>query len=172
MGRAFVFGDNVSTDLLAPGNHLKLPPEELVKHCMVAVDPGFVRTAKAGDIVVAGRNFGQGSSREQAVESLKLLGIQVILAKSFGRIFYRNAFNLGLPAVVFPDADQITAGDALTVDIETGRIENLTTSQSYSVPPIADNLLALIQSGGLLPQLEKRFMTSGQNLSAKRHVTH
>lgn len=158
MGRVFVFGDNVSTDLLAPGNHLKLPPDQLVKHCMVAVDPAFVRTAKPGDIVVASRNFGQGSSREQAVESLKLLGIKVILAKSFGRIFYRNSFNLGLPAMVFPDADDIRAGDDLSVNIETGKIENITRGQSYSVPPIADNLLALIQSGGLLPLLENRLM--------------
>lgn len=160
MGRAFTFGDDISTDLLAPGNHLKLPPEELVKHCLVAVDPDFMHQAKSGDILVAGRNFGQGSSREQAVESLKLLGIQVLLAKSFARIFYRNSFNLGLPAIIFPQADDISAGDQVFVDIKVGKIENKTSGKSYAIPPVSGHLLDLIKSGGLLRQLEKRLMKS------------
>lgn len=157
MGTAFTFGDNISTDLLAPGNHLKLPPQELMKHCMVAVDPAFVEKAKQGDILVAGNNFGQGSSREQAVESLKLLGIKLVLAKSFARIFYRNAFNLGLPAIAFAEADEISAGDEITVDVERGRIDNHSTGARYQVDALPPNLMALVRSGGIMAQLEERF---------------
>lgn len=156
MGQAFVFGDDVSTDLLAPGNHLKLPPEELARHCMTAVDDSFPDKVKKGDILVAGYNFGQGSSREQAVESLQLLGINVLLAKSFARIFYRNSFNLGMPAIIFPEADEIHLGDQVVVDIEKGSVENLTRGRSFTVPPLPSHLLDMIQSGGLMAQLEKR----------------
>ena len=101
-GRAWVLGDNIDTDVLAPGYALKLPPEELAQHCLEAVEPAFAKEVKAGDILVAGENFGMGSSREQAAISLKLLGISVILARSFARIFYRNAINIGLPAMFLP----------------------------------------------------------------------
>lgn len=97
-GRAFVFGDNIDTDVMAPGTLMKLPPEELAQHCLAAVDPDFARTVAKGDFVVGGRSFGIGSSREQAAVSLSLLGVRAVIARSFARIFWRNAINLGCRA--------------------------------------------------------------------------
>ena len=124
-GRAFVFGDNIDTDVLAPGSLMKLAPEALATHCLEAIDPSFAGAVRQGDVLVAGANFGLGSSREQAAVSLKILGIQAVLATSFARIFWRNAINLGLPALVFPQAGEIVSGDRLSLDIASGRIENL-----------------------------------------------
>ena len=107
MGRAFVFGDNVDTDLLAPGAYMKSSARELASHCLEALDPSFPSSVRQGDLVVAGANFGMGSSREQAAVSLKLLGVSAVLATSFARIFFRNAINLGVPAVVFRQAAEI-----------------------------------------------------------------
>lgn len=156
MGRAFVFGDNIDTDVLAPGFLMKLPPEDLARHCLGAVDPAFAGAVRDGDIVVAGDNFGMGSSREQAAVSLKLLGVRAILARSFARIFWRNAMNLGLPAIFFPEAADIRAGDELSIDLEAGRIENLTTARLYEVSPLPIHLRAMIHDGGLMPHLKKR----------------
>ena len=105
--------DDVNTDVLAPGAYIKGPLEELAKHCLESIDPGFAPGARPGDVVVGGENFGMGSSREQAAIALKMLGVSAVLAKSFAGIFYRNAFNLGLPAVVCADTDRINAGDEL-----------------------------------------------------------
>ena len=120
-GRAWVFGDNVDTDVLAPGIYMKSPLSELAQHCLESVDPDFARNVAPGDIVVAGENFGMGSSREQAAQALIELGVAALVAKSFARIFYRNAINLGLPALVCPEADRIKAGDGLTLDRATAR---------------------------------------------------
>lgn len=154
-GRAFVFGDNVDTDTLAPGLYMKGPIETLAQHCLEALDPTFSRTVRPGDIVVAGENFGMGSSREQAVMALRQLGVTVIIAKSFAGLFFRNALNLGVIAMACADADRIRAGDRLAVEMEAARIRNLTTSESYACDPIPPHLVAMIRDGGLIPHLAK-----------------
>ena len=155
-GCAWVYGDNVDTDLLAPGAYMKGPVETMATHCLEAIDPDFAKTAKAGDIVVGGRNFGMGSSREQAAQVLGLLGIRAVVAKSFGGIFYRNAFNLGLLALVCPEADKIASGDALSIDPAAGKIENLTQGIVIETEPVPDHLLNIVGAGGLVPYLEKK----------------
>ncbi len=155
-GRAFVFGDDIDTDVLAPGSLMKLPPQELAKHCLTAIDPDFARDVRPGDVLVAGANFGLGSSREQAAVSLKLLGVKAVLATSFARIFWRNAINLGLPALVFPQAGEVRAGDRLSVDAAAGRLENLTLNRSYAIQPLPPHLLAMIADGGLIAHLKLR----------------
>jgi 3-isopropylmalate/(R)-2-methylmalate dehydratase small subunit len=155
-GRAWVFGDNVDTDVLAPGPYMKGPIGELARHCLEALDPAFAREAAPGDIVVAGSNFGMGSSREQAAMALKALGIGAVLARSFARIFYRNAMNLALPVLVCPDAGTIAAGDRLVVHAAEGAVENLTQGKRLACEPIPPHLLAMIADGGLLPHLAKK----------------
>lgn len=155
-GRAFVFGDNIDTDVLAPGHLMKLTPQDLASHCLEAVDPAFAKTVTAGDFVVAGQNFGLGSSREQAAISLKLLGVGAVIATGFARIFYRNALNLGLPALFCDAADQISAGDQLTVDPVAGTIRNLTSGQTLSCRPIPAHLMAMVQVGGLIAHLKSQ----------------
>ena len=154
-GRAWVLGDRIDTDVLAPGYAMKLPPDELAAHCLEAVRPDFARSVRPGDVVVAGEGFGLGSSREQAAQSLKVLGVGAVLAKGFARIFYRNAFNLGLPALFFPQADEIEDGAPIAVDIEAGRVES--GGRDFAVRPLPPHLLALVRSGGLMAQLEERF---------------
>lgn len=156
MARAFVFGDGISTDLLAPGNLLKLPPEELAQHCLTTIDPDFPDKIEQGDIVFACRNFGQGSSREQAVVSLKLLGVRAVLATSFARIFYRNALNLGLPIYTFDAVDHIAQGQDVTLDLAAGSLTDSNTSTTYSIKPLPPRLMEIIDAGGLIPFLEKR----------------
>ena len=155
-GRAWVYGDNIDTDVLAPGIYFKLSMEEASKHTLEALDPRFAADVKPGDVFVAGANLGLGSAREQAPFALKTLGIEFILAKSFARIFYRNAFNLGLPALFFPYTDEITDGDRLDVDARTGKIVNATTGKTYRVAPIPPHLLAMVDDGGLMPHLKRK----------------
>jgi 3-isopropylmalate/(R)-2-methylmalate dehydratase small subunit len=155
-GRAWVFGDNIDTDLLAPGVHMKGPLEELALHCLEALDPGFARAVRPGDILVAGDNLGIGSSREQAVHALRHLGIRVVLARSFGRIFYRNAMNLGLPALVCPELHTVRTGDELRVDLVGGVVDNLSARRVHASEPIPPHLLAMLEDGGLLGHLERR----------------
>jgi 3-isopropylmalate/(R)-2-methylmalate dehydratase small subunit len=156
-GRAFVFGDDVNTDALAPGSYLKSPIEVVAAHCLETLDPSFATRIKPGDVVVAGRNFGAGSSREQAAEALKHLGAACVVAKSFGSIFYRNALNLGLPAIVCADTDRIRDGDKVTVDPHSGVIVNETSGGRLAAQPLPDFLIEMIADGGLVPHLEKRF---------------
>lgn len=156
-GRAFVFGDNIDTDALAPGSYMKFPIEVMAQHCLEAVDPSFAASVRPGDIVVGGRNFGAGSSREQAAEALKHLGVACVLAKSFGGIFYRNALNLGLPALVCADTNRICAGDRVAVDPRSGVVIDETTGERLQAQPLPDFLVAMIADGGLVPHLEKRF---------------
>lgn len=155
-GRAWTFGDNIDTDVLAPGIYMKLPLEELAQHCLEAVDPDFAAGVRAGDLLVAGENFGMGSSREQAAQALKILGVGAVLAKSFARIFYRNALNLGLPALFFREADEISPGETLEVELGAGRVRNVTSGRSYAVEPIPGHLLDMIEAGGLIPHLKAR----------------
>ena len=136
-GRAFVFGDNVDTDVLAPGKYMKLTIAELARHCLESIAPEFARQVRPGDVVVGGRNFGMGSSREQAAEALKFLGIAAVIAPSFGGIFLRNALNLGLPVMVCAAAGKIRQDDRVTVDLTTGRVINETTGTTLSGEPLA-----------------------------------
>ena len=156
-GRAFVFGDSVNTDALAPGSLMKHPIAVIASHCLESVDPSFASTVRPGDVVVAGKGFGIGSSREQAAEALKHLGVAAVLARSFGGIFYRNALNLGLPVLVCEDIAGISAGDLIHVDAATGVVDNKTRGISLSAVPLPPFLLAMIADGGLVPHLEKRF---------------
>ena len=161
-GRAWVFGDNVDTDVLAPGKYMKSGIDELARHCLESVEPGFAGAVQAGDVVVGRRNFGTGSSREQAPQALKHLGVAALVAESFAGLFYRNAINLGLPALVCADAGLIRAGDRLRVDSESGRIENLTSGESLVCEPIPGHLMQMVRDGGLVPHLEKRLRNQGK----------
>jgi 3-isopropylmalate/(R)-2-methylmalate dehydratase small subunit len=154
--KAWVFGDSLDTDAIAPGRYMKFGIEEIARHCLEAVDPSFARTVRPGDLLVAGRNLGAGSSREQAPEALKHLGIAALVAESFAGLFYRNAINVGLPAVVCAQAKRIRAGDELAVDFAAGTIANLSTGENLACEPIPAFLMEIIRDGGLLPHLEKR----------------
>ncbi|MEQ8432653.1 MAG: 3-isopropylmalate dehydratase [Oceanicaulis sp.] len=156
-GNAWLYGDRIDTDLLAPGYAMKKGPDELARHTLEAVDPKFATSVQPGDMVVAGADFGIGSSREQAAISLKTLGVSAVIAKSFARIFYRNAINIGLPAISFDPAGRISAGDRLRLDLAAGRLDNLTTSASYAVTAIPPHLMAMIEAGGLMAHLKERF---------------
>ena len=154
--KTWVFGDNIDTDVIAPGRYMKYGIDEIARHCMEAVDPAFAHCVRKGDVVVAGRNFGTVSSREQAPESLKHPGVAALVAESFAGLFYRNAINLGLPAVVCAQAKRIGAGDEITVDFQAGRIENRTSGETLVAEPIPAFLMQIVRDGGLLPHLEKR----------------
>jgi len=160
-GRAWVFGDNIDTDVLAPGAYMKLPIAEAAKHCLEAVNPNFAGQVEAGDIVVAGANFGLGSSREQAAQALKELGIAAVLARGFARIFYRNAINLGLPAIFFAPTNEVSLHDRLEIDLTRGAVHNCTTGKTYAVDPIPAHLLELLRDGGLIPHLARKLKRSG-----------
>ena len=155
-GRVWKFGDDVNTDVLAPGIYIKLPLDELASHCLEAIEPDFASSVRDGDIVVAGKNFGMGSSREQAAQVLKALGVAAVIAPSFGGIFYRNAFNLGLPALVSTDIDQIEADQVLEIDLRSGSIKNKTTGAELNGEAIPENLMALVEAGGLVPFLDNK----------------
>jgi 3-isopropylmalate/(R)-2-methylmalate dehydratase small subunit len=155
-GRAWVFGDNINTDLIAPARLLKRPVAEFSKYCMEPVQPTFAAEVKPGDIVVGGLNFGCGSSREQAPEALKYLGVAALVAKSFGRTFYRNSMNLGLPAVVCAEAGAIPQGARLRISLEEGVVADLDSGKSYPCQAVPPHLMAMLQDGGLLGHLEQR----------------
>jgi 3-isopropylmalate/(R)-2-methylmalate dehydratase small subunit len=155
-GRAWVFGDNLDTDVLAPGQYMKFAIDEIAKHCLESVRPEFAATVAPGDVVVGGRNFGVGSSREQAPQALKQLGVAAVVAESFAGLFYRNALNLGLPVVVCRDARRIAEGDRVAVDAAAGRITVNEGATVLGCEPIPPFLMAMLADGGLLPHLEKR----------------
>lgn len=155
-GRAHKFGDDISTDLITPGRyfHLRTNLPELAKHTLEDADPDFVKNLQTGDFVVAGRNFGLGSSREHAAIVIKLSGTGAVLAKSFARIFFRNAVNQGLPVVVC-DTDNISAGDKLEVDVEKGEVRNLTTTKTVPAKPLPTTMLNILKDGGLVEHFRK-----------------
>jgi len=160
-GKAIKFGDNVDTDVILPGKYLVLiDPRELAKHAMEGLDPTFPEKAKKGVIVVGGKNFGCGSSREQAPIALKYAGVQCVLAESFARIFFRNAINIGLPV---SEGKGISAavdnGDELTVDFEAGKIQNLTKRQSLQANKLPPFILEILSDGGLIENLRRRLNT-------------
>lgn len=154
-GTAFVFGDRIDTDVLAPGPYMREPLAVLASHCLEAVDPDFAGQVRPGDIVVGGESFGIGSSREQAVQALAELGVGAIVAKSFARIFYRNALNLGLPALVCADLEA-ARGDELEVRPAEGRILNHSSGRQFACEPIPPQLMEIVAGGGLMPWLERK----------------
>lgn len=149
-GRAFKFGDNISTDLIAPGRlfHLRSNLPELAKHVLEDADPDFPGKVKPGDFVVGGRNFGCGSSREHAPTIIRLAGVKAVIAQSFARIFYRNAINVGLPAVVC-DTTGIDDGDELELDLAAGSLKNLTRNTELSFAPMPEVMRTILDEGGL-----------------------
>jgi 3-isopropylmalate/(R)-2-methylmalate dehydratase small subunit len=155
-GKAWIFGDNIDTDVLAPGLYMKGPLATLAEHCLEAVDPDFAPNVQQGDVIVGGNNFGIGSSREQAVEVLKHLGVRTLVAKSFAGIFFRNTLNFGVVALTCVDTDKISAGDRIRADPALGKIENLTTGEVYACDPLPDQLLAMVNDGGLVEHLAKK----------------
>jgi 3-isopropylmalate/(R)-2-methylmalate dehydratase small subunit len=156
-GTAWVFGDEMNTDNMAPGMYFKEPIAVLARHCLEAVDPEFARKVQPGDIVVGGRNFGVGSAREQAAMAFRELGVSAILAESFSRIFYRNAINFGMPLLLFPDAKEIEAGQILDVEPVTGIITSHATGKIYQVDGIPEHLMHMITAGGLMPWLKQKY---------------
>ncbi len=155
-GKAWVFGDNLNTDVLAPGAYMKAPLDELARHCLEAVDADFAPNVQPGDVLVAGENLGVGSSREQAVQALQHLGIRALVARSFAGIFYRNALNVGLVAVSCAQAGRIRPGDRISVDGRAGRIVNQTRNETYDCDALPAFLLEMVEDGGLVAHLEKR----------------
>lgn len=155
-GRAWVLGDFVDTGQIVPGHAMRKPLEELARHCLENERADFVAGVRRGDILVAGEGFGIGSSREQAPQALLHLGIRVVVARSFARIFYRNCFNLGLPAVICADAGRIRDGDRLRVDLANAVLENLGTGERLAIEPVPPFLLEMIAAGGLIPHLHAK----------------
>jgi 3-isopropylmalate/(R)-2-methylmalate dehydratase small subunit len=155
-GRAWKFGDNLDTDVLAPGLYMKFGIDEIAKHCLETVRPEFATTVRLGDVVVGGRNFGVGSSREQAPQALKHLGVAAVIAESYAGLFYRNALNLGLAVVVCKDASRIEDGDSVRVDPAKGVITLANALLRLECEPIPPFLMRMLADGGLVPHLEKR----------------
>jgi 3-isopropylmalate/(R)-2-methylmalate dehydratase small subunit len=151
-GRAWKYGDDVDTDVIIPARYLNTSdPAELARHCMEDLDPEFAAKVSAGDILVAGKNFGCGSSREHAPIAIKACGVAAVVARSFARIFYRNAFNMGLPIFEAPQAvGEIEPGDVLSIDMQGGMIRNRTRSREYRIVPVPPFMQELVAAGGLL----------------------
>jgi 3-isopropylmalate/(R)-2-methylmalate dehydratase small subunit len=150
-GRAWKFGDDIDTDAVIPGRYLVInDPGELAAHLFEGVRPEMASQASLGDVVVAGENFGCGSSREHAPLALKGAGISAVIAKSFARIFFRNAINIGLPLFVCADVDRIRDGDAIEIDMAEGIISNLTRGESYKTTPLPPFLREIVEAGGLV----------------------
>lgn len=155
-GKVFKFGDNISTDHIAPGRlfHLRSDLNEFAKHVLEDADPDFASAMKKGDFVVAGNNFGLGSSREHAPQIIKIAGVQAVIAKSFARIFYRNAINIGLLAIEC-DTDLIDAGDELELDVKNGLIKNLTKNEDIVITPLPEVMIKMLEDGGLVEHIKK-----------------
>jgi 3-isopropylmalate/(R)-2-methylmalate dehydratase small subunit len=161
-GRIFRLGDDIDTDQLAPGKYMSGGIDALAAHCLEGVRPDFAATARPGDIIVGGRNFGMGSSREQAAEALRHIGIAAVIAESFAGIFYRNAINLGLAVLVAQDSlDAVQDGARALVDPEAGRLTLIDSGTDVALGPIPENLRPLLAAGGLVPLLKHRFTNQG-----------
>jgi 3-isopropylmalate/(R)-2-methylmalate dehydratase small subunit len=150
---AHVYGDNVDTDVIIPARYLtSTEPEELARSCMEDIDAGFVERVRPGDVMVGGRNFGSGSSREHAPLAIKGSGVSVIVAESFARIFFRNAINVGLPIVECPGVtDGAATGDVFRVDLDAGTVENVTRGRSFAATPLPAFMQEILDAGGLMP---------------------
>lgn len=157
-GKAWKFKDNIDTDLIIPARYLNTSdPAELAKHCMEDADPNWIKKIKKGDFIVAGENFGCGSSREHAPVSIKAAGISAVIAKTFARIFYRNAINIGLPILESPEAvDAISEGDEIEVELTTGTINNISKGKSFKAQPFPEFMQRIIDKGGLINYLKSK----------------
>nr|MDO8061597.1 3-isopropylmalate dehydratase small subunit [Candidatus Freyrarchaeum guaymaensis] len=155
-GRVWKFGDNIDTDLITPGKYMDLPIDELKRHVLEAVNPEFAAKVKPGDVIVAGRNFGCGSSRETAPQAIKALGVGAIVAESFARIFFRNAVAIGLPVISCPNvAEAFDNGDEAEVDIEKAEVRNLTKNVTLKATPLSEDIKKVILKGGIVPLLKE-----------------
>lgn len=159
-GKVFKYGDNINTDLISPPQYLEKALGVIAQHAMEGVDEQFSQQVRQGDMIVAGSNFGPGSSRETAPIALKMAGISVVIAKSFARIFFRNAINIGLPVLECESTDKIRSGDELTVDLLSGSIVNMTTGEEYHAVALSETVASVLSAGGLVPFLERKFGTT------------
>ena len=157
-GKVWRYGDNIDTDVIIPARYLNtFDPAELAKHCMVDIDETFAQKVKAGDVMVGGKNFGCGSSREHAPVAIKASGIPVVIAASFARIFYRNGINIGLPLLeIGDDVEKISADDVLKIDTATGMIENLTTGDTFKAQPLPPFVQGIADAGGLINYIKSK----------------
>jgi 3-isopropylmalate/(R)-2-methylmalate dehydratase small subunit len=160
-GTVWKYGDNVDTDVIIPARYLNVStPEELARHCMEDIDPGFASAVQPGDVIVAGENFGCGSSREHAPLAIRGAGVSCVIAMSFARIFYRNAINVGLPILECREAVKGTEqGDQLAIDLRAGTIANQRTGCTYQMSPFPPFIMDIIQAGGLVPYTQERLGT-------------
>ena len=151
-GKVFAYGDNVDTDIIIPARYINsIDPAELASHCMEDIDASFVKEVKKGDVIMAGRNFGCGSSREHAPIAIKAAGVSCVVASSFARIFYRNAINIGLPILELSCADKLASrGDEVRIDFDSGRIENLTTGATAEAQGFPPFMQGIMRAGGLI----------------------
>ena len=159
-GKVFKYGDNVDTDVIIPARYLNSSdPENLAAHCMEDIDESFADEVEKGDILVGGKNFGSGSSREHAPLAIKYAGVSCVVAESFARIFYRNSINIGLPILESPEAVKAAeAGDELEVDIDKGQIKNLRTGKTYQAAPFPPFMQEIIKDGGLIEHVKKELV--------------
>lgn len=157
-GRVHKYHDNVDTDVIIPARYLNTKDHaELASHCMEDIDPDFVKNVKPGDIIVAGENFGCGSSREHAPIAIKASGVSCVIATTFARIFYRNAINIGLPILECPEASKgIEDGDQVEVDFSKGEIRNVTKNETYTAAPFPEFIRGIINAGGLMASIKER----------------
>ncbi|MCD6571897.1 MAG: 3-isopropylmalate dehydratase small subunit [Thermoplasmata archaeon] len=156
-GRVLKYGDDINTDVIFPGRYLALTePEEIAAHAMEDLDPDFLKKLNKGDILVAGKNFGCGSSREQAAIALKYAGVGAIVAKSFARIFYRNAINQGIPVIECPEGvEAIEDGDEVEIDLDKGVIKDISKNKIFNFKPLPEFIQKILSKGGLLPFLKR-----------------
>ena len=156
-GKVWRYGDNIDTDVIITARYLNtFDPKELAKHCMVDIDKDFAQKVRPGDIMVGGKNFGCGSSREHAPVAIKACGVPVIIAASFARIFYRNGINVGLPLMEIGDnVERIHAGDKLSVDLSSGKIRDITTGETFQAPPLPGFIQDIAKAGGLIQYVKE-----------------
>ncbi len=159
-GAAWVYGDNVDTGYIMPATYASLPDEELGKHAMEGIDPDFPHKVRAGDVIVGGRNFGCGSSRETAPRGIKRAGVGAVVARTFARNFFRNALCIGLPVLICDAATSIEGGDRVRVDPIAGRVENLTKGDTLQAEPLPDHIMDMVKAGGLVPYLRQTLTPS------------
>ncbi|MGE4273320.1 MAG: 3-isopropylmalate dehydratase small subunit [Desulfitobacterium sp.] len=158
MAKAWKFGDDIDTDAIIPARYMnQFSPEHLADHCMEDADANFAKEVKPGDVIIAGKNFGCGSSREHAPVAIKAAGVKAVIADSYARIFYRNSLNIGMPILECPEAVHgIDSGDEITVDLETGKIVNVTKNTEFEARPFPPFMQNLIKAGGLIPYVKGR----------------
>ncbi len=163
-GKVWKFGDDVDTDVIIPARYLvTIDPAELATHCMEDIDPEFAGKVQPGDVIVAGKNFGCGSSREHAPISIKAAGVQAVIAESFARIFYRNAINIGLPVIESPQsAQEAETGDRLEIDTGQGNVHNTRTGNTYPSTPYDTYVQEIVQAGGLMEAVKRRVQAKRQ----------